>query len=125
MGDFNFASSSASACTMVDNFANVHGISQIASAPTRSNTLLDLVFVSIHYTRSKVINIPPIAGSDHSGQLIKLSVVRGLHNIKSRKSINYDQLSYLIIITMPAYSLSLYLTPLMPALHIRQCARDN
>ena len=80
----------------MDNIANVQGLSQIASAPTCGNTLVDLLFVSMHYMRGDVINIPPIAGSDHSSQLIKLPVVRGLQNIKMRKLINYEQLSLLL-----------------------------
>ena len=76
VGNFNLAFSSAGASTLVHNVANVHGLSQIAGAPKRGNTLLDLVFVSTHYTRGDVINIPPISGSDHCGQFIKLPVVR-------------------------------------------------
>ena len=94
--DFNFASSSAGVSTMVDNIANVHGLSQIARAPKRGNTLMDLLFVSTHYMRGDVINIPLIVGSDNSSQLIKLLVVRGLQNIKMRKLINYDQLLLLL-----------------------------
>ena len=48
VGDFNLSSCSAGASTMVDDVANVHGLSRIARAPTRSNTLLDLVFVYMH-----------------------------------------------------------------------------
>ena len=140
VGNFNFASSSAGANTIVDRVANVHSLSQIASAPTCGNTILDLVFVSKHYTRGDVINIPPIAGSDQSGQLIKLPVARGLHNIKMRKLINYDQIKLLlsqlnwdILFTScpnvddyaSIFTKSLYLKPLMSALHIRQCARDS
>ena len=65
LGDFILDSRSAGASTMVDNVVNVHGLSQIVSALARGNTLLNLVFLSTHYTRGVVINIAPIAGFDH------------------------------------------------------------
>ena len=67
--------------TMVNNVANVHDLSQIASAPTHGNTLI-FGFFYLRTLRGDVINIPAITSSDHNGQLIKLPVWEGYITLK-------------------------------------------
>jgi ribonuclease P/MRP protein subunit RPP40 len=85
VGDFNLphmlwnnsnTSSDSNIESLVRRFAIEHDLTQLATQPTRDNALLDLVFVSPGLCDDCVIdNLPPIAGSDHSTQLIHLPVM--------------------------------------------------
>ena len=77
LGDFNLP---ASKCA-VDNepellriLVSEHGLRQIVSAPLRGESLLDLIFVSPHFTNSHVMNLPPVTDSDHNAQLLQLRI---------------------------------------------------
>ena len=49
-----------------------HNLRQIALHPTRDDSLLDLIFVLIHYTDCQVVALLPVAESDHNAQTIFL-----------------------------------------------------
>ena len=57
---------------IIRNFANEHNLLQIAKSATRKLSYLDLIFVSSRFQQCHVIDIEPLAGSDHSAQLLYL-----------------------------------------------------
>ena len=85
-GDFNLPKMQWTATGIIhDNLVeealrkllNEHGLIQTAVAPTKQSALLDLVFVTNHFSCNTFINIPPIANSGHEEQLFtfKLPVI--------------------------------------------------
>ena len=80
---------------MMQNLADQHSLSQIARAPTRGSALLDLVYVSMQLINCVDSDLLPIAGSDHSAQLVRLPAT-GEAGMKLRKVVDYKQLELLL-----------------------------
>ena len=95
VGDFSPKTCSAGALDMIQNLADQHSLSKMARAPTCGNALLDLVYVSMQLINCVVPDLPPIAGSDHSAQLVRLPAT-GEAGIKLRKVVDYVQLELLL-----------------------------
>ena len=51
---------------LLRNLFSEHGLRKIVSAPSRGEPLLDLIFVSPHFTDSDVMSLLSVAGSDHN-----------------------------------------------------------
>jgi hypothetical protein len=82
--------------TLLRCFANEQGLGQLAKQPTRENSLLDLVFVSLHLCDDSVlIDLPPIAGSDHSAQLLTVPCVT-TSGASSQTIIDYQHLDFVL-----------------------------
>lgn len=58
---------------LICQFIDEHNLMQLATLPTRQNKILDLILVSSHFANGFVDDHPPIGGSDHSAQVIKLN----------------------------------------------------
>ena len=95
VGDFNPKTCSAGALEMIQNLAEQHSLSQIARAQTRGSALLDLVYVSMQLINCVVSDFTPIAGSNHSAQLVRLPTT-GEVGMKLRKVVNYELLELLL-----------------------------
>ena len=82
MGDFNLPEMkwSVSNCGDTDSsveylmrqFIIEHNLIQIAYEPTRSDNLLDLIFVSSCFPSYEIETISPIGSSDHAAQILKI-----------------------------------------------------
>jgi hypothetical protein len=95
-GDFNLASCSPAAKEKLNNIIDVHSLCQIACLPTRGRAMLDLVYVSSQFAECYVTALPPMAGSDHDAQLIKVPSIRCQRGIKFCRSVDYERLGILI-----------------------------
>ena len=51
-----------------------HELTQMATLPTRQSALLDLIFVTSHFSIINVQNMPPIANSIHDTRLFTFQV---------------------------------------------------
>jgi hypothetical protein len=94
-GDFNLKSCTAGAVEIFDNLIMEHNLSLIASQPTRGDALLDLVYVTPDFINSNISDLPPIARSDHSAQLIELPI-SSVSDVKQRKVVDAKQLGLLL-----------------------------
>jgi hypothetical protein len=82
MGDFNLPKVDWLANKWSDDskegalrlLAAEHGLSQMARQPTRQAAILDLVFASPSFCDISVTVVPPLANSDHYGQLISVAL---------------------------------------------------
>ena len=80
---------------MIQNLADQHSLFQIVHVPTRGSVLLDLVYVSMQIIICVVSDLPPIAGSDHSAQLVRLPATEEA-GMKLRNVVDYKQLELLL-----------------------------
>jgi hypothetical protein len=97
MGDFNLPKVDWLANKWSDDskegalrlLAAEHGLSQIARQPTRQAAILDLVFASPSLCDISVTIVPPLANSDHDGQIISVALPSAAHqaNILSTNKI--------------------------------------
>jgi hypothetical protein len=67
-----------------------HKLTQLATQPTRCAALLDLIIVSDHFANNEVNNVPPIAGSDHDGQLIAFALPIAFNHHTTTSVVNYE-----------------------------------
>ena len=95
VGDFNSASCSPSATEMLCSVSECC-LCQIASSPTRGGALLNLVYVSKHFIHSKILDLPPAAGLDHSAQLVKLYVGKKYTGARLCQRVDYEQFGKLL-----------------------------
>ena len=65
----------AGAKSAISRFAIDRSLAQVATKPTRRDALLDLVFVSSDLYNVQVVNVAPVAKSDHEEQVFSF-----LHN---------------------------------------------
>ena len=94
--DFNPASCTPSAAEMLRCLVSERCLRQIASSPTREGAVLDPVYVSKHFIHSTILDLPPVAGSDHSAQLVKLYVDKEYTGARLCKRVDYEQLDKLL-----------------------------
>ena len=94
-GDFHLKSRTVGVVEMFDDLTIEHNLSLVASQPTRGDALLDLVYVTPDFVSSTVSDLPPIAGSDQSAQLLELPISTVSH-VKQRKVLDIEQLSLLL-----------------------------
>ena len=84
MGDFNAPKinwlagaaelQSAGADGGLGQFAIEYNLTQIASEPTRGNSLFDIIFISSNFVNNKVQNLAPMGDADHDMQLYSFSI---------------------------------------------------
>ena len=94
-GDFNLKSCTVGSVEMFDDFAIEHNLSLDASQPTRGDALRNLVYIPPKFISCTVSDPPPIAGSDHSAQLLELPISI-ISNVKQRKVVDVEQLGLLL-----------------------------
>ena len=104
-GDFNLphmhwpvaaSSTDTSVELLLRRLVHEHYLTQLAQQPTRKSVILDLILVSSSLESSRVVDLPPIVGCDHSAQ--QLLIYSNLESVKSklRNVVNYEYLISLL-----------------------------
>jgi exonuclease III len=104
VGDFNlpqYKPSGMSPCVNITNhpilrFISENNLTQLVQQPSRLGAFLDLIFVSPNFANSNVTYLPPIAGSDHSSQLLSIQGVLSPSVIGTTTAVNVEHLNSIL-----------------------------
>ena len=90
------SSTDTSVKLLLRRLVHEHCLTQLAQQATCESVLLDLIFVSSSLESSRVVDLPPIVGCDHSAQ--QLLIYSNLESVKSklRNVVNYERLVSLL-----------------------------